>query len=267
MFLNKERGSGILIASIIGISLSAMVMLGLSKVNEANFKALKKTYDIEHAKQYALERADILRSTNFNDLEPMSKTAIGVSNSKDINDETFYEEVVDNSEGDNFEKIYRVNIYKGNNEKTLFSVLVKRIPSNINVISSITGDLENVSDNGSLTVTASKELLNKKIQANMNSYSHNSSISSKNFKEYLNNLLLLYQRKDTGVMQAEAGKVIGSEFNPIYVDSNGFAKQTKLYFRLNRNDYQPNIGMIEVGKDGTYYFDYVGKSMLFESIK
>nr|DAL32981.1 MAG TPA_asm: PilX N-terminal [Caudoviricetes sp.] len=263
VWLNKkEAGSGgLLIMTIIAVAISAAVAIGLTKMNSMNFRVAQHSNDYMQARQYGQERANILRSTTFSALAPLSRRAVGAAAAGDSYD--FYEEVTETVSG--IYKDYTVNIYKGaDNNRAIVSLVVRRTDPKALVDGTTTNSSLEDSDTSALTANASQRLMNGKISADKDSTSGDTTMSAKVFKEYVEELLVDYAFKDNIVTRPD-GEAVGGPRVPIYVDPTGMAKITEANFRLNENLGAPNVGILVTDSNGNFYLDYEDKTIFLKN--
>lgn len=117
----RRKGNGMVVMAVTAAAISSAVALGIAKTQSAQFKAMDKAKDERFSSQYALDRADIIRSTRYSSLDDarLERQQIGTSN--------YYEEVTVESSGGGDERLIRINVYKGaTSSKPLNSLTIKR---------------------------------------------------------------------------------------------------------------------------------------------
>ena len=255
MLVIKRKGTGgLLLMTLIAVAISGAVAIGLTKMNQMNFLVAQKSNLYMQARYHAYERANILRSTSFSALGPMSKTAIGDANGEFA----FYEDVLEKK--DTVFKEYTIRIFENKDATVpLISMVVRRVDPHVLVDGKTTVSSTEKSDTAALSAGASQDLMANKIGDDWNSNSNSTTMSAKVFKEYVNNLLLNYQNKDTIVKRPE-GQGVGGPRNPVFVNSKGFAEATILNYRLNENLNAPNVGILVKDSNGNFYLDYESKA-------
>lgn len=260
MFGIYRKGSGFLLFTLVSIAVSAAVAVALTKMNEQNFRVATISSEHMKARQYAQERADIIRASSFASLAGMPKTVIGKNSFNNKDD--FYEEIVETSSG--IYKDFLINIYKGKDDKVLFSLNVHRADPKALVDGTTIDSSEANSKDSAMTAHASQKLAMTKISAGTDSDSSDTTMSAKVFKEYLNETLKNYQKKDDIVLRPE-GEAVGGPMRPIYVGIDGMARITNADYRFNENVNPTDIGILVVGSDSKFYMDYLDKSTFFKN--
>ncbi len=255
----RRKASGLLLFTLVSIAISAVVAIGLTKMNEQNFRVASISNEHMQARHYAQERADIIRASSFASLSGIPKTVIGGAG---FLGEPFYEEVIETVSG--VYKDYKINIYKGDNDKVLFSLVVHRADPKVLVDGVTTDSSDADSANSAMTAHASQELVGSKISAGVDSDSADTTMSAKVFKEYLNSVLRDYQLNDSIVRRPE-GEAVGGPMRPVYVAADGFVKVTNADYRFNEDVTPINIGILDVDSNGHFYMDYQDKATFFKN--
>lgn len=228
-------------------------------MNERNFRLANISNDYMQARQHAQERADIIKASSFASLTGLTKRPIGGTG---FTGDPFYEEVIETVSG--IYKDYRINIYKGNNDKVLCTLLVHRANPRALVDGSTVNSTTVDSTEIAMTAHASQELVASKIDEGIDSTSNNSTMSAKVFKEYLDTVLQDYQLAESTVKRPSQSAV-GNAFRPVYVDSDGYAKVTNSDYRFNENVSPTNISILVTDTSGNFYMDYQTKTTFFEN--
>lgn len=254
MSVRRLKGSGMLLFVVISIAVSAALAVGLSKMNEQNFRTAVVSGEHMQARHHAQERADIIRASSFASLSGMPKTVIG---GVGASGEPFYEEVIESKSG--IYKDYTINIYKGLNDKVLFSLVVHRADPKVLINSTAVDSMDTNSQDTSMTAYASQELLSSKIGAGVDSVSNDSSMSAKVLKDYVANQLNNYNLKESIVLRPE-GEAVGTAMHPVYVASDGYVKVTNSNYRFNENVSPVYIGTMTIDSSGNFKVDYMNKS-------
>lgn len=245
--------------TLVSIAVSAVVAIGLTKMNEQNFRVAAISNEHMQARHHAQERADIIRASSFASLSGMPKTVIG---GVGFSGEPFYEEVIETVSG--IYKDYKINIYKGSSDKVLFSLVVHRADPKVLVDGVTTDSSDANSVDSAMTAHASQELVSSKISAGADSDSVDTTMSAKVFKEYLSTVLKDYQLNESIVMRPE-GQAVGNQIRPVYVAADGMVKVTNADYRFNENITPTNIGILVTDSNGHFYMDYQDKATFFKN--
>lgn len=257
----KKKGSAFLVVVIVSTAIAALASLGITKMEHYNLNTLRYYDSVSQAQHYAQERAEVLRVTPFESIRGITKTGIGNTNGAD----SYMEEVIVTSSSTGIYKDCRINIYMGDDETILATLLVRKVDPNALVNGTLSSSILETSDKLALTAAASAGLVDSKISEGVDSESLVSSFSAGVFKDYLNNVLANYERKDQ-IVKREENSAVGSNIVPVYVNADGYADKTNLYYRFLNNPNTDAIGLLVADASGNFYIDYEDKISLFESV-
>lgn len=128
MSFKKRRGLALLIATVATAGLIGLLALSLTEMHNASFNTLSKSEKVYQAQLYALDQANLLRITDYNDIIAEAKTKVGNSN---YYRETLMSEGISDDLKYNLKKVI-INVYYGNTKDILASFelnVYKRIPA------------------------------------------------------------------------------------------------------------------------------------------
>lgn len=265
--LNKKRrkGSALLISAIISVGISAILSFGIAKMEHYNFNTLQHYESVSQAQRYAHERAEIIRVTPFENLQNIQKRSIGSVSSSATGMNSFYEEVNITNSANGILKDCVINIYSGSDtNKALVSLVVRKADPEALVNGGILASYNDVSSGMALSAKAVQDLMSSKIGEGLDSESFVSSMSSKIFKDYIEGVLVNYQKKDSAVKRS-ANSSVGSVISPIYIDNDGYARKTSINYRFLNNTTTDAVGLLEIDGSGNFYLDYEDKTSFFDS--
>lgn len=261
----RRKGSALLISAIISVGISAILSFGIAKMEHYNFNTLRHYESVSQAQRYAHERAEIIRVTPFGNLQNIQKRSIGSVASSATGMNNFYEEVNIINSANGILKDCVINIYSGSDiNKALVSLVVRKADPEALVNGGILASYNDVSSGMALSAKAVQDLMSSKIGEGLDSESLVSSMSSKIFKDYIEGVLVNYQKKDSAVKRS-ANSSVGSVISPIYIDNDGYARKTSINYRFLNNTTTDAVGLLEIDGSGNFYLDYEDKTSFFDS--
>ncbi len=258
----RHKGVSTLVMSLVSVAVMAVIAFGVSKMHELNFNGIHATAVRIQADQYAMDRANILRSMDYDSVMAMPIMMIAGSSFDGSDANAFFEEVVEESVSDDAYKEFKVNIYKGvGNRDVVSSVVVRHTNPGYLLDGQILGDDES-SDKRSLSSSAAQDYAGGRFSEGMASDSETNAMSAAALKDYVHMLLEQYVLTENAVKH-QPGKGAGSIKKPIYIANTGYVTAGDVEYRMNHNTTDTKIAVV-VKEDDHYYIDYLAKSDFFK---
>lgn len=256
-----HKGSSVLVMSLVSVGAMASIAFGISKMHELNYSGIRASHAKIQADQYAQDRAAILRSMDFGSVAVMSKRVVGGTASSGENENTYYEEVVEEPSESEVYKEFKVNIYKGkDNNDVVSSLVIRKTNPGYLIDGQLVGSNE-ASDKKALNSEASQDYAKSRFNDSLDSVSSTNAMSAKSLKLYVESVLADYVKSDNAVKR-EKGKGAGTVKDPVYVALDGYVKQGKVTTRMDLNSSSSKIAVLTKEND-VYYIDYLKKSDFF----
>lgn len=262
LFVTKHKGANSLIMSLISIGVMAVVAYGVALMHELNYDSIHSAHVKAQASQYALDRANIIRSMDYSTVTEMVKTEIPNSSSTGSDNDAYFEEVLqDYVDGDQY-KEYRVNIYIGvKSSDVVASTIVRHTNPGYLLDGQIVGVTED-SEKSSLSSSAAHEIADGRFSEGVGSDSSINAMSASALKEYVTITLNQYISSNEAVKWV-SGQAVGNNVVPIYVADKGYATAGAVSNRMDVNTKGSWIAVL-VYENNHYYIDYLAKSDFFK---
>ncbi len=256
-----HKGSSVLVMSLVSVGAMASIAFGISKMHELNYSGIRASHAKIQADQYAQDRAAILRSMDFGSISVMPKRVVAGTAVSGENENTYYEEVVEEPSETGVYKEFKVNIYKGKDNNDVCSSLVIRKTNPGYLIDGQLVGGDEASDKKALNSEASQNYAKSRFNDGLDSVSSTNAMSAQALKLHVESVLADYVKADNAVKH-EKGKGVGSIKNPVYVALDGYVKQGKVTTRMDVNSSSSKIAVL-TKENNVYYIDYLKKSDFF----